>query len=76
MIVGIEDVTEKARKLKQALDDRPDITDEELAELGLVPNEMPFEVPTHLQKSLQMAVEGSRKNAIKARGRPEDSGVE
>ncbi|KAF9172738.1 hypothetical protein BGX21_005803 [Mortierella sp. AD011] len=54
MIVKIEDVTDKARKLKQILDDRPDVTDEELIQLGLIPTEKPFELPERLQISLRM----------------------
>ncbi|KAG9064504.1 hypothetical protein KI688_003694 [Linnemannia hyalina] len=54
MIVKIEDVTDKARRLKQVLDDKPDVTDEELIQLGLVPKEKPFELPERLQISLRM----------------------
>ncbi|KAF9942612.1 hypothetical protein BGZ67_000836 [Mortierella alpina] len=54
MIVKIEDVTDKARKLKQILDDRPDVTDEELIQLGLIPAEKPFELPERLKISLRM----------------------
>lgn len=54
MIVKIEDVTDKARRLKQLLDDKPDVTDEELIQLGLVPTEKPFELPERLQISLRM----------------------
>lgn len=54
MIVKIEDVTEKARRLKQVLDDKPDVTDEELIQLGLIPMEKPFELPERLQISLRM----------------------
>ncbi|KAF9290647.1 hypothetical protein BGZ68_006501 [Mortierella alpina] len=54
MIVKIEDVTDKARKLKQVLDDKPDITDEELIQLGLIPMERPYELPEKLQISLRM----------------------
>ncbi|KAF9956766.1 hypothetical protein BGZ70_009771 [Mortierella alpina] len=56
MIVKIEDVTDKARKLKQILDDRPDVTDEELIQLGLIPIEKPFELPERLQASLRMVL--------------------
>jgi len=54
MIVGIEDVTDKARELKRVLDERPDVSQEELIELGLVPVERPFEVPEELQRGLRM----------------------
>jgi len=54
MIVGIEDVTEEARKLKRLLDERPDVTDEEMVELGLVPLEGPYELPEELQRALGM----------------------
>ncbi|KAF9899165.1 hypothetical protein EC991_009397 [Linnemannia zychae] len=54
MIVKIEDVTDKARKLKQILDDKPEVTDEELIQLGLIPKEKPFELPERLQISLKM----------------------
>ncbi|KAG0332739.1 hypothetical protein BG004_001118 [Podila humilis] len=54
MIVKIEDVTDKARRLKQILDDKPDITDEELIQLGLLPTEKPFELPERLKISLRM----------------------
>ncbi|KAF9568366.1 hypothetical protein EC968_002934 [Mortierella alpina] len=60
MIVKIEDVTDRARKLKQLLDDKPDVTDEELRQLGLIPTEKPFELPERLQISLRM-VEGLTK---------------
>ena len=54
MIVKIEDVTDKARRLKHVLDDNPNVTDEELIQLGLIPMEKPFELPERLQISLQM----------------------
>ncbi|KAK3390768.1 ATP-dependent RNA helicase DHX8 [Podospora didyma] len=54
MIVGIEDVTQRARDLKKVLDERPDVTDEELVELGLVPVERSFPVSEELQRILQM----------------------
>jgi hypothetical protein len=53
-IVSIEDVTERARELKRVLDERPDVTEEELVELGLVPVEKPFEIHEDLQRSLRM----------------------
>lgn len=54
MIVGIEDVTDKARELKKVLDERPDVSDEELIQLGLVPEERPFEISEELQRGLRM----------------------
>jgi hypothetical protein len=53
-IVGIEDVTERARKLKAELDENADITVEKLREKGLLPEEKPYEVPDHIRKILQM----------------------
>ncbi|KAK0645762.1 hypothetical protein B0T16DRAFT_457755 [Cercophora newfieldiana] len=57
MIVGIDDVTEKARELKRVLDERPEVTNEELVELGLVPVERPFEISEELQRGLRMVEE-------------------
>ena len=54
MIVKIEDVTDKARQLKQVLEDTPEITDEELVHMGLIPVEKVFEVPENLRSSLRM----------------------
>ncbi|KAK0627585.1 hypothetical protein B0T14DRAFT_410192, partial [Immersiella caudata] len=54
MIVGIEDVTDKARKLKRVLEERPGATDEELVELGLVPVEREFELNEELRRGLRM----------------------
>jgi hypothetical protein len=53
-IVGIEDVTERARKLKAELDENADITVEKLREKGLLPEEKQYEVPDHIRKILQM----------------------
>jgi hypothetical protein len=55
-IVGIEDVTDRARELKRVLDEEPDVSDVELVKLGLVPVERPFEVSEDLQKLLQMGI--------------------
>lgn len=55
-ITGIEDVTEKAKKLKNFIDERPDVTPEELAQMGLVPEEKPFPVPVDVQEKLQMGI--------------------
>ncbi|KAK3398352.1 hypothetical protein B0T20DRAFT_437246 [Sordaria brevicollis] len=56
MIVSIEDVTDRARELKRILDERPDVTEEELAELGLLPEETEVEVPIELRSRLGMSV--------------------
>ncbi|KAK3939485.1 hypothetical protein QBC46DRAFT_387669 [Diplogelasinospora grovesii] len=53
-IVSIEDVTDTARTLKKVLGERPDVTDEELRDMGLIPEERPFEVPDELQVALGM----------------------
>lgn len=53
-IEGIEDVTDKARELKRVLDEKEDITSEDLVELGLMPDEKPFEVPEHIASRLEM----------------------
>lgn len=53
-VVGIEDVTPAARALKAALDERPDVTADELRALGLVPEERVLEMPEGLMKRLGM----------------------
>ncbi|KAH7274175.1 hypothetical protein NW759_009397 [Fusarium solani] len=53
-IVEIEDVTEKARELKRVIDERPDISEEELLELGLIFEERPFEVPESVHERLEI----------------------
>lgn len=53
-IVGIEDVTDRARELKRVLDNDPAISDRELAELGLMPSEEEFVVPGDVQGILEM----------------------
>ncbi|KAF5018385.1 hypothetical protein F66182_9636 [Fusarium sp. NRRL 66182] len=53
-IAEIEDVTDKARELKRMIDERPDITDEELLSLGLIFEERPFEVPESIHSKLDM----------------------
>ncbi|KAK1762024.1 hypothetical protein QBC33DRAFT_552930 [Phialemonium atrogriseum] len=55
-IVSIEDVTERARELKRVLDERQDVTEKELVDMGLVPVERPFEIPESLQLSLGMVL--------------------
>ncbi|KAK0722007.1 ATP-dependent RNA helicase DHX8 [Lasiosphaeria miniovina] len=54
LIVSIEDVTQAARDLKKVLDERPNVSDDELVRLGLVPVERPFPVPEELQRALGM----------------------
>ena len=56
-IVGIEDVTERARELKRVLDEEPHVEDARLIELGLVPEEREFVVPEDVQKILGMVLE-------------------
>ncbi|KAF4468040.1 hypothetical protein FALBO_5080 [Fusarium albosuccineum] len=53
-IFEIEDVTEKARELKRVIDERPDITEEELLQLGLIFEERPFNVPESVHARLEM----------------------
>ncbi|RSM16419.1 hypothetical protein CEP52_000029 [Fusarium oligoseptatum] len=55
-IVEIEDVTDKARELKRVIDERPDITEEELLELGLIFEERPFEVPESVHERLEITM--------------------
>lgn len=52
--VQIEDVTERARDLKKALDEAEDVSMEELAERGLIPEERPFDVDEELRDILKM----------------------
>lgn len=51
-VVGIEDVTERARELKRAVEE--DVTNAELVEKGLVPVERVFPVPEDVMKRLRM----------------------
>ncbi|KAM0330159.1 hypothetical protein ACHAQA_004332 [Verticillium albo-atrum] len=53
-IVAIEDVTERARRLKEVLDQRPEVSDEELLEMGLIPEELVFELPNDVRQRLGM----------------------
>jgi hypothetical protein len=53
-IIGIEDVTERARELKTTLDEDKDTTREQLMEKGLVPEERVYEVSDELRKVLWM----------------------
>lgn len=57
-VVRIEDVTERAREMKQVLDEDEDVGWEELREMGLVPEEKVFdeEVPVEMRRRLGMNV--------------------
>jgi Domain of unknown function (DUF4291) len=57
MILSIEDVTERARELKKMIDEQRDVSDQELRELGLLPEESEVEVPERVRKILRMDVE-------------------
>lgn len=57
-IAEIEDVTDKARGLKGVLDEKEDVTREELVEMGYVPEEMVFEVSDSIKGRLRMDVSG------------------
>lgn len=57
LIVGIEDVTDKARELKRVLDEKgEDVMMDELIEMGLVPLEREFEVPERVKMGLGMVL--------------------
>lgn len=53
-VVGIEDVTERARELKRVVEEEQGVTDEKLVERGLVPVERVFPVPDDVMKRLRM----------------------
>ncbi|KAL1874363.1 hypothetical protein VTK73DRAFT_446 [Phialemonium thermophilum] len=55
-IQRIDDVTDKARRLKRVLDERPEVTDMELRAMGVVPDERPFEISADLQQALGMTL--------------------
>ncbi|KAJ6445963.1 ATP-dependent RNA helicase DHX8 [Purpureocillium lavendulum] len=55
-IDSIEDVTDTARRLKETIDQRPDISTEELVDMGLVPEERPLAVSDELATILRMKV--------------------
>ncbi|KAI0107224.1 ATP-dependent RNA helicase DHX8 [Nemania sp. FL0031] len=57
MIVSIEDVTEKARALKKALEENPAIGEDDLVETGLAPRERVYDVADDLKEILRMGVE-------------------
>lgn len=52
--MGIEDVTERARRLKEVVEKERGVGLEELVERGLVPEERVYDVPEELRKVLQM----------------------
>ena len=56
LVVGIDDMTEKAREMKRALDEDGSgkVGVEELVRRGLMPLERVYEVPEELRKVLQM----------------------
>ena len=54
-IVGIEDVTEKARELKRVVDEEEGIMEQELVRRGLVPAEREFPVPDDVKEKLRMS---------------------
>ena len=55
-IDSIEDVTEKARALKKAIDESPRVTDDELRARGLLPQEEVYDemVPEDVKRQLGM----------------------
>lgn len=53
-IVGIEDITEKARALKKALDEDSTLSLERLIDLGIMPVEHTYPVSEELRKTLKM----------------------
>ncbi|QPC75057.1 hypothetical protein HYE68_005809 [Fusarium pseudograminearum] len=54
-VAEIEDVTDKACELKRVIEERPDVTDEELLALGLIFDERLYTVPESVQEKLEMA---------------------
>ncbi|KZL81282.1 integral membrane protein [Colletotrichum incanum] len=54
-IVGIEDVTARARELKRVLKERFEVSDGELVSLGLLPDERKFVVPKDVEEILEMS---------------------
>ncbi|KAI1117117.1 ATP-dependent RNA helicase DHX8 [Nemania sp. NC0429] len=53
-IVGIEDVTERARALEQELRENEGVADDELVRKGLLPLEREFLVPVEVQQALRV----------------------
>ena len=56
-VVEIEDVTERAKMLKTAIEEDAKIEVGELVKRGLVPEERVYEVPDELRRVLKMDVE-------------------
>ncbi|KAK4116158.1 hypothetical protein N656DRAFT_794492 [Canariomyces notabilis] len=56
LVVSIEDVTQRARDLKRVLDERPEVTEQELVEMGLVPVERPFEIPKGSEAAVRLGM--------------------
>lgn len=54
-VVGIEDVTERARELKRVVEGEEGVTEEELVRRGLVPVEREFVVPDDVRERLSMS---------------------
>ena len=55
-IEGIEDVTDMAREMKEALDADPNLGEEELIARGLMPIEREFQIPEKLMRHLGMVL--------------------
>ncbi|KAI1159047.1 ATP-dependent RNA helicase DHX8 [Nemania serpens] len=53
-IIGVEDVTERARQLEQELKDNQEVADDELVRKGLLPLEREFLVPMEIQQALRV----------------------
>ena len=54
MIVSIEDVTERARAMKDTLENEPHLELDEAIRRGLMPVEIPYEVSRELREVLKM----------------------
>lgn len=54
-VVGIEDVTERARELKRVVEGEEGVTEEDLVGRGLVPVEREFVVPDDVREKLGMS---------------------
>lgn len=54
-IAEIKDVTDMARELKKTLEADPDISVEELRQMGLMPNETIYPVPEELARVLELS---------------------
>ena len=55
-IVGIEDVTERARAMKKAIDEDSNLSVKQMIDLGLMPVERPYPLPKDLQETLKMSM--------------------